>query len=93
MNNQAMSVHSVVWRLLSSCKLTELEMFAKCKQPLFAFHLHSRRNLCEISCEPLRVFDLSVPAHWTIKTVLLIRQQAILFLMYYEEVKSTKGKE
>lgn len=92
-NNQPMSAHSVVWWLLSSCKLTQLGVFAKCKQLLFAFNFHSRRNLSEISCERLHVFDLSVAADTgRLRPFLLIRQHAIRFPMYHKEVKSTEGK-
>ena len=77
-NNQTMFTLCVVWWLLSSCKLTELGAFAKCKQLLFAFHFHSRRNLCEISCRRLLVFDLSALTDTgRLGSFLLIRQSAI----------------
>ena len=83
----------VVWWLLSSCKLAESGAFAKCKQLLFAFLYHSRRNLCEISCRRLLVFDLSALADiGRLGSFLLIRQSAILFPTYRKEVKSAEGK-
>ena len=77
-NNQAMFALCVVWWLLFSCKLTELGVFSKCKQLLFAFHFHSRRYQSEISCKRLLVFDLSTLADTgRLRSFLLIRQSAI----------------